>query len=74
MASMVAYTERAIEAFPALDWPEWTADRQPPGSRLAGGDPVCTVFASAGSAAAARRALRSPGGCAVDGLAGRCQR
>ena len=57
MASMVAYTERAIEAFPALDWPEWTADRQPPGSRLAGGDPVCTVFASAGSAAAARRAL-----------------
>ncbi len=57
MASMVAYAERPIEAFPAVDWPDWTADRQPPGSRLAGGDPVCTVFASAGSAAAARRAL-----------------
>lgn len=59
MASTVAYTPGPIASFPALSWPEWTADRQPPGTRLAAGDPVCTVFARGASAAAAVKTLRA---------------
>ena len=36
-----------------------TADRQSPGTSLSAGDPVCTVFATASSAAAARGMVRS---------------
>jgi uncharacterized protein len=59
VASAIAYTPHPIRIFPAVDWPEMTADHQPPGSNLAAGDPVCTVFASAQSAAAAERAVRN---------------
>ena len=37
------------------DWPDWTADRPPPGARVKAGDPLCTVFAAAESVEAARR-------------------
>lgn len=53
-ASLVAYTKRPLAAFPDIDWPAWTADRQSPGTQLDRGDPVCTVFASGRSAEAAR--------------------
>ncbi|WP_237683999.1 ATP-grasp domain-containing protein [Pseudaminobacter soli (ex Zhang et al. 2022)] len=55
MASMIAYAARPVESFPAIVWPEWTADRQPSGTRLMAGDPVCTIFARGPSAASARR-------------------
>jgi predicted ATP-grasp superfamily ATP-dependent carboligase len=53
-ASAIVYAEREIEAFPALDWPLWTADRPVIGSRVGRGDPLCTVFACAESAAKAQ--------------------
>ena len=58
-ASAIAYTAKAISAFPKIDWPALTADHQMSGTTLAAGDPVCTVFATAPSAAAAMRAVKS---------------
>jgi len=59
MASMISYTNRPLPAFPAIAWPDWTADRQSPGTRLIAGDPICTVFARGPNAAAALKALRT---------------
>ncbi len=58
-ASAIAYTAKAISAFPQIDWPALTADHQTSGTVLQAGDPVCTVFATAHSAAAAERTVRS---------------
>ncbi len=57
MASIVTYASAGVAHFPATAWPDWTADRQAPGTRLVAGDPVCTVLASGPSAAASRRAV-----------------
>lgn len=57
MASMIAYTNRPVDHFPAIAWPDWTADRQSAGTRLDAGDPVCTVFARGPNATATRRNL-----------------
>lgn len=59
VASAIAYTPDPIRIFPPIEWPEMTADHQSPGSVLNAGDPVCTVLASARSAAAAERAVRN---------------
>jgi predicted ATP-grasp superfamily ATP-dependent carboligase len=59
MATLIIYASRPVERFPKIAWPDWTADRQPHGSTLAAGDPVCTVFARGASAGAARRAVRA---------------
>ncbi len=56
---MIAYTPTPIARFPALAWPDWVADRQPAGSRLDSGDPVCTIFARGMSAAATCKTLRA---------------
>lgn len=56
-AASIAFADRGIERLPAFAWPDWTADRQAAGSRLAVGDPICTVFGRGRSAAAARRDL-----------------
>ncbi len=53
-ASAIVYAERHIPAFPALDWPAWAADRPGVGTAVAKGDPLCTVFARAASAASAQ--------------------
>ncbi|MEQ1951106.1 ATP-grasp domain-containing protein [Mesorhizobium yinganensis] len=58
-AALVTYASRAIEGFPKFVWPDWTADRQPAGTALAAGDPVCTVFARGASATATRRAAEA---------------
>jgi len=55
VASMVAYSDRELASLPAFQWPTWTADHQTAGSRLAAGDPICSIFGSGESAAAARR-------------------
>jgi predicted ATP-grasp superfamily ATP-dependent carboligase len=57
MASMIAYTTRPVDKFPAIAWPDWTADRQSAGTRLEAGDPVCTIFARGPNAAATRQRL-----------------
>ena len=54
MASMITYAAAPVPQFPAIDWPDWTADHQSPGTRLIAGDPVCTVFARGPSAGATR--------------------
>ncbi|MBB2970389.1 putative ATP-grasp superfamily ATP-dependent carboligase [Mesorhizobium sp. RMAD-H1] len=59
VASAIAYTPHPIRLFPPIEWPDMTADHQPPGSMLEAGDPVCTVFASARSAATAERAVKT---------------
>ena len=35
-------------------WPDWTADRPPPGTRIAAGDPLCTTLASGATVELAR--------------------
>lgn len=59
LASAIAYTSHPIRLFPSIEWPDMTADHQPPGSVLAAGDPICTVFASARSAASAEQAVKN---------------
>lgn len=57
VASMVTYARQELPSLPMFDWPDWTADRQNPGSSLASGDPICSIFATGKNAAAARRNL-----------------
>jgi len=59
MAAMITYAARPVPRFPALAWPEWTADRQSAGTALIAGDPVCTVFARGPSAAVTRRSVEA---------------
>lgn len=53
-ATMVVYAERDA-TIPDIAWPEWTADRPHAGAAIAAGEPLCTVLASAATAAEARR-------------------
>lgn len=59
MASMIAYASEPVANFPAIRWPDWTADRQSPGTTLVAGDPVCTAFAHGPNAAETRKILRA---------------
>lgn len=56
-ASMIAYARNHLPSLPPFDWPDWTADHQHPGSRLAPGDPICSIFAIGKNAAEACRTL-----------------
>ena len=53
-ASATVYTPFEIPSMPAVDWPEWAADRQNAGTGVSAGDPVCTVIAHANDPAAAK--------------------
>jgi uncharacterized protein len=53
-ASATVYATHDIPAMPAIDWPEWAADRQNPGTGVSAGEPVCTVVAHANDPAAAK--------------------
>jgi predicted ATP-grasp superfamily ATP-dependent carboligase len=57
MAGAIVYAEQAIDPVPAVMWPDWTADRPVAGSRIGRDDPVCSVFARADTADAAKRLL-----------------
>jgi predicted ATP-grasp superfamily ATP-dependent carboligase len=59
MASMITYTQKPVPRFPAITWPDWTADHQRPGTELNAGDPVCTVFARGPSAGATQKTVRA---------------
>jgi uncharacterized protein len=53
-ASATVYATRDISSMPAIDWPEWAADRQNAGTRVSACEPVCTVLAQANDPAAAK--------------------
>lgn len=53
-AAAIVYAERDIAAAPAMQWPEWTADRPHPGTAIKAGEPLCTVKAADATAAAAK--------------------
>jgi uncharacterized protein len=55
MAGAIVYAKRDIAVVPALDWPEWTADRPPAGTRIEIEQPVCSVFARGETADEARQ-------------------
>jgi predicted ATP-grasp superfamily ATP-dependent carboligase len=59
MASMITYASRPLAHFPALAWPDWTADRQSPGTRLTAGDPICTILARGPNAAMTQRIVKA---------------
>ncbi|MEJ0092642.1 MAG: ATP-grasp domain-containing protein [Methylocella sp.] len=46
-AAGIVYARRPIASMPALDWPDWAADRQKPQTALVTNDPLCTVKACA---------------------------
>jgi predicted ATP-grasp superfamily ATP-dependent carboligase len=54
-AGAILYADKAIKTVPAIAWPDWTADRPAAGSYIHAHAPICTVTASASSAAMARR-------------------
>jgi uncharacterized protein len=54
-AGCIVYPDRDVRSVPAMDWPDWAADRQRPATSLKNGDPLCTVFARAPTAAEARQ-------------------
>jgi uncharacterized protein len=53
-AAAIVYAEDDIPSFPALAWPDWTADRPQPGSAIKAGEPLCTVYACSADATGAR--------------------
>jgi predicted ATP-grasp superfamily ATP-dependent carboligase len=54
-AVAIVYAEEDIAVTVSRDWPPWTADRPITGSVVKAGHPLCTVVASAATAAHARR-------------------
>jgi methenyltetrahydromethanopterin cyclohydrolase len=48
-AARIVYARETIPSVPAIAWPEWTADRQPAGTVVPAGAPLCTVIAKAQS-------------------------
>lgn len=53
-ASAIVYAKHDIPLMPAVDWPDWTADRPPVGTSIRAGGPLCTVLSAAPTAGAAR--------------------
>lgn len=53
-AAAIVYAERNIPSVPALDWPDWTADRPRAASAIKAGEPLCSVYACSPVAAEAR--------------------
>ena len=45
-AAEVVYAPCDIVSYAEWNWPDWTADRPSPGTRVAAGDPLCTTLAS----------------------------
>ena len=53
-AAAIIYADRDIASVPALEWPNWTADRPQPGISIRAGEPVCTVYGCDLSASVAK--------------------
>lgn len=57
-ASAVLYADRGPLTIPAIDWPEWIADRPPAGTTVLVRQPLATVAAEASTTAAAEALCR----------------
>lgn len=57
--SQIVYAERAVLIPPRFAWPDWTVDRTPERTRIAAGQPICTVLAQARDAVSARALLEA---------------
>jgi uncharacterized protein len=66
-AAAIVYAGHDIAAVPAFAWPDWTADRQSAGTPVKADHPVCTVLASAATAADARTLLEQRAAMLVAG-------
>jgi len=53
-AAAITYAEHDIASVPALEWPNWTADRPQPGISIRAGEPLCTVYACGPAASEAK--------------------
>lgn len=53
-AAAIVYAEKDVASVPALDWPDWTADRPHTAGAIEAGEPLCTVYACSSTAAGAR--------------------
>lgn len=76
-ASLIVHADRSIIVPEDLTWPDWAADRSPPGTRIPRGGPVCTVLAEGEDARTVERSLQARAGrvLAIMGAgnhAGRC--
>jgi uncharacterized protein len=56
-ASAVCYAARNVTTPDRFEWPDWSADRPNAGIAIMAGDPLCTVHASAATAADAKALL-----------------
>ncbi len=54
-AAEIVYARDDIACPLRREWPDWVADRPAGGTKIAAGEPLCTVFATAADAASARR-------------------
>ena len=57
-AAAYLYADQGALTVPAVSWPEWTADRPPPGTVIGRGQPLATVRAEAPTPAAAELLCR----------------
>ena len=57
-AACIVYADRDVGSVPVMDWPAWAADRQSAASSVRTGDPFCTVFGRAPTAAEARQLVK----------------
>lgn len=53
-AAAIVYVPRTCTLLEGFAWPNWTADRQPPGIAIPAEGPLCTVLAHADNATSAR--------------------
>ena len=55
---LIVYAPRALEIPAGMDWPAWTRDRPDSGTRIARGEPVCSLFARGRTAAEVETGLQ----------------
>jgi uncharacterized protein len=53
-AAAITYADHDITSVPAVEWPNWTADRPQPGISVRAGEPLCTVYACDPAASVAK--------------------
>ena len=57
--SLIVFADRTAQVPDRFTWPDWAADRSPPGSVIAPGGPICTVLARGAAAEDLLRLLRA---------------
>jgi uncharacterized protein len=53
-AAEIVYAPDDVVVHRRGDWPDWAVDRSPAGTRIAAGDPLCTVLGSGATVDLAR--------------------